>query len=188
VTSRDLDHPTRDLDEASRPRVAMGVPLTPAQQTPGRHLRMIHDALRRELAELRDRVAAVERGDAGIGDVRRSISHLTMRTSDETLGSFCGQYCQILTLHHTIEDRHLFPAVAAHAAFRPVTEKLAAEHVTIHEVLVDLDAAVLRVEDDARSFDVLRRLVDELAAMLTSHLTYEEDELAEPLGLFGIGV
>jgi Hemerythrin HHE cation binding domain len=188
MTSRDLEQPVRDLDEASRPRVAMGVPLTPAQQAPGRHLRMIHDALRRELAELRGRVAAVERGESGIGDVRQSISHLTMRTTYETLGSFCGQYCQIVTLHHTIEDRHLFPAVAAHAAFRPVTDRLAAEHVTIHEVLVDLDAAVLRVEDDAAAFDRLGRLVDELATLLLSHLTYEEDELSEPLGLFGIGV
>jgi hypothetical protein len=166
----------------------MGVPLTPQQRVPGQHLRMIHDALRRELAELQGRVAAVERGEAGIGDVRQSISHLTMRTTYETLGSFCGQYCQVVTLHHTIEDRYMFPAVAAHAAFRPVTDKLAAEHVTIHEVLVDLDAALLRLEDDEASFRRVSALVDELAAMLLSHLTYEEDQLAEPLGLFGIGV
>jgi hemerythrin-like domain-containing protein len=111
-----------------------------------------------------------------------------MRTTFETLGSFCGQYCQVVTLHHTIEDRYLFPAVAAHAAFRPVADQLAAEHVTIHEVLVDLDAAVLHLEDDEASFRRLRARVDELAEMLLSHLTYEEDELSEPLGLFGIGV
>ncbi len=177
-----------DWDEATRPRAARDRRPPEGHGTgQGAHLRLIHDLFRRELAaivQVRDDVKA---GRAGPGELRSQINVMTLRRGYEQFGSFCAQYCRAVTMHHSIEDRHLFPQLrSVDGELGPVLDRLEQEHLVIHGVLVDLDLASVDLAsgDLARgdeTFDEVDRLVDLLAARLLSHLDYEEDELVDPL-------
>lgn len=178
----------RDLDEATRPRAARGVPLRPDQQTPGRHLRAIHDNFRQELAGLLHAVEAVRRGEATTGDVRDAVHRLSWRQHRQDLGSFCGQLCRFVTMHHTIEDQAMFPAVAALPGYGPVVERLMDEHHVVHERLVDIDDVLVRMHTEDAAFEDLAAAIGGLSAVLLSHFRYEEDEMGEAMGLAGLMV
>ena len=174
------------IDDATRPRRARGLELTFAQQLPGQHLRAIHDVFRGDLRALLDRVEEVRRGDATVAALRAAVNHLTGRRTQETLGGFCAQFCSFVTLHHTLEDQSMFPAVAGLPDYAPVAERLAEEHVVIHAHLLRIDAVLRRLEGEPHAFDELDTAVAALDEDLLSHFTYEETELAEPLGLLGM--
>ena len=173
------------IDDATRPRRARGLTLSFAQQLPGRHLRAIHDVFRGDLRVLLDRLEEVRRGEASVADLRAAVHHLTGRQSLETLGGFCAQFCSFVTMHHTIEDQAMFPAVAGLPDYAPVAQRLAQEHVVIHAHLVRVDEVLLRLDGYPDAFAELQVAVAALAEDLLSHFTYEETELAEPLGLLG---
>src|SRR5262249_10054720 len=99
------------------------------------------------------------------------------------LGSFCAQYCRIVTAHHTIEDQYMFPGLwREQESLAPVLERLHWEHEVIAAVLDRFDLALVAMMNDARQIDGVRHVADELHAPLLSHLAYEEDELLGPLG------
>jgi hypothetical protein len=173
------------IDDATRPRSSRGLELSFVQQLPGQHLRAIHDVFRGDLRVLRDRLEEVRRGEATVADLRAAVHHLTGRQSLETLGGFCAQFCGFVTLHHTIEDQAMFPAVAGLPDYAPVARRLAEEHLVIHAHLVRIDEVLLRLDGDLDAFAELDEAVAGLAEDLLSHFTYEETELAEPLGLLG---
>ena len=177
--------PTAALNEATRPTVRLGLSLSPAQQAAGSHLRQIHDAFRAELAALESRVDAVRTGEASAADVRAAVNQLGGATG-LTLGQHCAQLCRFVTMHHSLEDSAVFPALGAHAKVRPVVERLAEEHVVIHEHLEYVDSLAARLDAEPAVLGELDEAVDAFAAVLRSHFTYEEDELKEPLGLLGI--
>ncbi len=128
---------------------------------------------------VRDEVKA---GRAGVGELRSQINAMTLRQGYEQFGSFCAQYCRAVTMHHSIEDRHLFPQLRnLDGELGPVLDRLEQEHLLIHGVLVDLDLASVDLARGVETFDVVDRLVDLLATRLLSHLDYEEDELVGPL-------
>ncbi len=180
-----LDDPDRaertiDWDESTRPRVTPATDLLASGM--GEHLVLIHDMFRRELdaiCEVRDRVRA---GVDDIAALRAQIQGLTLRQAFEQFGAFCAQYCQAVNAHHSIEDAHMFPALRrAEGDLAPVIDRLGEEHVTIHQVLVDLDRAAVVLARTGDGFDDVDRLVDVLASGLRSHLTYEESQLVAPL-------
>ena len=177
--------PTAALDEATRPTVRLGLSLTPQQQAAGLHLRQIHDAFRAELTALESRVDEVRRGEASAADVRAAV-HQFGGATGLTLGQHCAQLCQFVTMHHSLEDSAMFPALGAHAKVRPVVERLAEEHVVIHEHLVHVDELAARLDAEPTVLPELDEAVAAFAAVLRSHFSYEEDELSEPLGLLGI--
>ncbi|MQA87611.1 MAG: LLM class flavin-dependent oxidoreductase [Streptosporangiales bacterium] len=147
----------------------------------------IHDHLRGELAQLRDTVQAVAEGSANPGAARSLINRMTMRQNYWTLGAFCAAYCRVLSIHHAIEDEHMFVSLRrADEGLSPVLERLGQEHEVIAELLSDLDAALVAMVEDPGGLDAVRRAVDELSEVLLSHLAYEEDELLEPIGRYGI--
>ena len=161
-----------------------------------RSLVQIHDHLRGELNQIRQAAVEVGAGKLDPGQARDLINRMTMRQNRWTLGSFCAAYCRVVTIHHTIEDSSMFPALAAVAPeLDPVLDRLAAEHEVIADVLDRFDRALvlLVVEGpagdgaaDAASPDgpaEIARLAAELSDLLLSHLAYEEDELAQGLGL-----
>ena len=171
---------TVDWDESTRPRV------TPESDQPasgmGEHLVLIHDMFRRELdaiCEIRDRVRG---GADDIGALREQINALSLREAFEQFGAFCAQYCRAVNAHHSIEDTHMFPALRrADDRLAAVIDRLGEEHVTIHQVLVDLDRAAVELAMTGEGFEEVDRLVDVLASGLRSHLTYEESQLVAPL-------
>lgn len=152
----------------------------------GKHLIDVHDMLRRELAELRDLVAQVRDGALAAGDARSALNVMAMRQNDWTLGAFCARYCNVVTQHHGLEDSAVFPHLAqSDASLAPVIDRLAEEHLVIHDAIEGVDRALVAHINEPADFAPLQRAIDVLSDALLSHLSYEEDELVEPLARLG---
>ncbi|QKE83045.1 LLM class flavin-dependent oxidoreductase [Arthrobacter sp. NEB 688] len=177
-------------DEASRPRypdIADSSGYTEAQLAVPRHLVDVHDHLRSELAQVRDVVDQVARGMLSVGSARSAVNAMTMRQNQWTLGAYCESYCRIVTGHHSLEDASIFPHLRwTDPAAAPVIARLEEEHEVIHDVLDDVDRALVAlVADEPGAMDRLRHVVDVLTDTLLSHLAYEERELMHPLARHG---
>ncbi len=101
---------------------------------------------------------------------------LQLRTS-------CLQTCGLIHAHHGAEDALLFPAVreaAPHLA--AAVDKLESDHRTISQVLDRVEAATDALDTDhPRARHRLVAALDELAAPLLAHLSFEEQSLAPVL-------
>ena len=62
---------------------------------------------------------------------------MTMRQNNWTLGAYCESYCRIVTGHHTLEDRSVFPHLRRSRARRSArcSTGSSEEHDVIHDVL-----------------------------------------------------
>jgi len=180
-------------DEASRPRYpvrpdpAEQASYGPAQLAVPRHLKDVHDHLRAELTQVRDVVEQVVRGHLAVGSARSAVNAMTMRQNNWTLGAYCESYCRIVTGHHGLEDTGIFPHLrASDPDAAPVLDRLEEEHEVIHDVLDDVDRALVAlVADEPGALDRLQHVVDLLTDTLLSHLAYEESELLHPLARHG---
>jgi hemerythrin-like domain-containing protein len=176
-------------DEASRPRGPVPDPgraYTPHEQASGQHLIDVHDGLRAELARLRELVDQVTTGRTDPGAARDHINQMTIRQNNWTVGAYCESYCRIVTLHHTLEDRSVFPHLrAADPRLAPVIDRLEQEHVAIHGVLEEVDRALVAFVSAPDGDKQLAEAADLLTDTLLSHLAYEERELVEPLARLG---
>jgi alkanesulfonate monooxygenase SsuD/methylene tetrahydromethanopterin reductase-like flavin-dependent oxidoreductase (luciferase family) len=159
---------------------------TAHEQAAGQHLVDVHDALRSELAQLRDLVEQVAGGHVGVGEARSHIATMTLRQNNWTLGVYCASYCRIVTGHHGLEDRSVFPHLrASDPRLAPVIDRLESEHHVIAEVLERVDRALVALVSQPDGQSQLRAAVDLLTDTLLSHLSYEERELVEPLARLG---
>ena len=148
----------------------------------GQHLVDVHDGLRQELDQLRGMVAQVIDGSTTPGAARSAINAMTMRQNNWTLGAYCQSYCRVVTLHHSLEDRALFPRLRrAEPGLTPVIDRLVEEHEHIAEALDQVDAALVALVEQRGTATGLQRVVDGLTDALLSHLAYEESKLVEPL-------
>jgi alkanesulfonate monooxygenase SsuD/methylene tetrahydromethanopterin reductase-like flavin-dependent oxidoreductase (luciferase family)/hemerythrin-like domain-containing protein len=190
--------PWREDDRPSRAQpspAAYATTYTAAQQANPQHLLDIHDHLRQELAQVRDVIEQVRRGLLGIGAARSIINTMAMRQNNWTLGAYCESYCRVVTGHHTLEDRSVFPHLRrADPDLAPVLERLEQEHHVVADVLEQLDEALVGlvgagegVPAATAALDELQRAVDLLTDTLLSHLAYEERELFHPLARHGFG-
>jgi len=175
----------RMWDETTRPTGPAPDPdraYTAAQRASGQHLIDVHDHLRSELATLRDLIEQVAAGLTEPGAARSAINAMTLRQNNWTLGTYCESYCRVVTTHHTLEDTALFPRLRrAESGLVPVVDRLAEEHLVIHDVLERVDRALVGLVTDEKDIDAVRAEVDLLTDTLLSHLAYEERELVEPL-------
>ena len=132
----------------------------------GQRLIEIHDWLREELARVREELAT---GPSRLEtDVR----------------AHCAAFCSTVHQHHAGEDGMVFPALAEHAPeLRGTLAKLAEDHLLIADVLTRLDALLTTTSPDAGADELahVRAEVDGLAAILESHLAYEERTIIEAL-------
>ncbi len=176
------------IDDSTRPRVAGSVELTPRQRLGGDHLRMVHDHFRQQLDTLTRAVGSVQDGAGDLDDVRAGVHGLAPSLTAQQVAGLCGQVCRFLTMHHTLEDQSMFPAVATLEAYAPVAARLAEEHLVIHEHLERVDDLAVAVHSDPSRVAELAAAVGDLRRDLESHFAYEETEMAEPLGLLGLGV
>jgi alkanesulfonate monooxygenase SsuD/methylene tetrahydromethanopterin reductase-like flavin-dependent oxidoreductase (luciferase family)/hemerythrin-like domain-containing protein len=173
------------LDEAVRPRLPKEAnPVVTAngarsQQT----LLGVHEHLRRELDQIREAAAQVAAGTLEPAAARSLINSLTIRQNFWALGSFCAQYCRVVTIHHTIEDQHLFPGLwREQEALGPVLDRLHEEHEIIAAVIDRFDHALTAMVNAPDGVVQVQHVADELHDALLSHLAYEEEELLGPLG------
>jgi hypothetical protein len=154
----------------------------------GQHLIDIHDGLRAELRQVRDLMEQVLEGATTPGAARSELNRMTMRQNSWTLGTYCQSYCRFVAGHHGLEDRSVFPHLRrGDRRLEPVLDRLEEEHRVIHDVLEDVDAALVElVREDGDGGARLRRAVDVLTDTLLSHLAYEERELVEPIARLGL--
>ena len=176
------------IDDSTRPRVAGSVDLTSRQRLAGDHLRMVHDHFRMQLRQLTGAVEELRDGAGEVGEVRETLHRLAPALTAQQVSGLCRQVCRFLTMHHTIEDQSMFPAVATLEAYAPVAARLAAEHVDIHAHIERVDDLALAVRADPSRVAELVTAVADLRHDLESHFTYEEIEMTEPLGLLGLGI
>jgi len=88
----------------------------------------------------------------------------------------CMTFCSVLTAHHEAEDDGGFPVLAKHyPELRPVLTELSHDHRQVAEVLTRLG------ELSTMAAEVARRELDTLAALLETHLVYEEKKLVAAL-------
>lgn len=179
------------LDDSTRPRAPKLDALTPAQKMPGRHLRMIHNHLRQNVAALREMVDKAAEGRMSPEEIEEEAEALTMVSNYRQFGNLCGQHCQIVHTHHSIEDAHIFPALSEKGeAWKKVADRLVEEHKVVHALLLKLVDALnaLAQNPTSANFNAAREINDALERVLLSHLGYEEEEIGDALGYFGIGV
>ncbi|HEX9066531.1 MAG TPA: LLM class flavin-dependent oxidoreductase [Streptosporangiaceae bacterium] len=168
-------------------------PAAPAGQVPsargraaGQHLAEIHDHLRQELDVIRDLVRQVSQGSLAAGSARAALNEMTMRQNNWTLGAYCAAYCGLVTQHHGLEDQAVFPYLRrSDPGLAPVIDRLEAEHVIIHQVIEDVDRALVRLVREPDGLGELAEAVDVLTDTLLSHLAYEEEQITGTLERFG---
>jgi hemerythrin-like domain-containing protein len=175
------------LDDATRPPAPKLPDLKPYQKQAGEHLKQVHDHLRDNMKTLRVLIERAAKGQATVADVAAATDDMTMLANFRRFGNLCGQHCQIVNTHHSIEDAAVFPAIAAQGeAFRKVADRLRAEHVVVHELLVRLVGALnaLAEAPGADTFADAKTIYEALERVLLSHLGYEEDAIGDALGYF----
>lgn len=152
----------------------------------GQHLVDVHDMLRSELNELRDLVARVREGALSAGEARAALNEMALRQNDWTLGAFCARYCAVVTQHHGLEDDAIFPhLVRSDPSLGPVVQQLVDEHLVIHDAIQGVDRALVDHIGAPEDYRPLQAALDFLTDALLSHLSYEEEEIVEPLARYG---
>jgi len=179
----------RFWDESTRPSAQRDDTslYTPDQQAAGRHLVDVHDGLRAELERIHDLLEQVGRGEADPRAVRSLLNRMTIRQNNWAVGVHCQAYCRILTGHHTLEDRGIFPHLGRRdPQLDAVLHRLEEEHEVIADLLDRVDETLVALvgAGDA-ALDRVRAAMDVLTDALLSHFAYEERELIEPLARFG---
>lgn len=178
-------------DPATRPVAPRLAGLTERQKAPGRHLKAIHDHQRQNMALLREIIARARAGALPEGGAEAALAGLGWLQNLRSFGALCGQHCQIVHMHHSIEDAHVFPALSEAAeGFRAVVRRLEEEHEAVHGLLLRLVGELNALHDrqTPEAFEAAVQTYGALEGFLLSHLGYEEDSIGDALGYFEIGV
>ena len=150
--SHDVSSDDPTWDETTRPTLAEpgDAPYSTTQLATADHLVQVHDHLRSELERLQGLVDEVRRGLLGAGGARAEVHAMSLRQNNWTLGAYCQSYCGFVNGHHSLEDASVFPHLRrAEPGAAPVLDRLAAEHVTIHHHLDDVDRVLVTLVRDA---------------------------------------
>jgi iron-sulfur cluster repair protein YtfE (RIC family) len=175
------------LDDTRRPKAPKIAGLSAQQRAHGRRLRWFHNMHRAQLDEVRDAMMAFD-----AEGLRDKVAALAMSANYRRFGNLCGEECQMLSGHHGIEDAHMFPILhsAGGAGLRKVVERLMAEHLVVHELIEELEAAaeVLTRLPTVENFAAAKEAFSDLEKCVKSHFGYEETELEEALGFIDVGI
>jgi len=177
------------LDDATRPAPPKLEGLRPEHKHAGEHLKQVHNHLRDNMKTLRVLIERAARGEMKAGEVEQATGEMEMLANFRRFGTLCGQYCQFVHGHHSLEDQMLFPAIAAQGTvFKKIADRLQAEHVVVHELLVRLVDALntLAADPNRENFETTTTIYEALEGVLLSHLGYEEDAIGDAIGYFGV--
>jgi hypothetical protein len=178
------------LDDATRPEAPVLENLSESEMRPGQHLAMVHDHQRQNMQVLRNLIDAARGGALTAANLDGALDGLSLLENYRRFGNLCGQHCQIVHTHHSIEDSYVFPELSAKAeAFRRVVARLVEEHEVVHALLVRLfDELSLLVEaPETSAFETAVATYNKLETLLLSHFAYEERSIGPALGRFRIG-
>ncbi len=67
----------------------------------------------------------------------------------------------------------------------PVLDRLAAEHLEIHDAIEAVDTELVKHMNEPTHFEGIERAIEALSDALLTHFTYEEEKLVEPLSKYG---
>jgi hypothetical protein len=149
----------------------------------------VHQHLREELDQLRDVLRQVAGGRVTPAGARSHLHQMTMRQNYWAFGAFCASYCRVVTVHHAIEDAHLFRDLRrADPSLEPVLERLSAEHEAIAALITGVDTALVTMIGEPGGLGEAEAAVERLAGALLPHLKDEEDQLLGPIARLGIPV
>jgi hypothetical protein len=177
------------LDDSTRPLAPSIEGASDLHRAHGKRLTLFHRYHLQQLAQLRRALDELEKGMGDAAALAEQVGSMAMIENYRRFGSLCGQECQLLTLHHTIEDQEIFPQLRNTSdGLRKVIDRLSAEHLIVHELLVRLQEATRRFaqEPGEAALASLRRVYEALERVVISHFGYEERELEEALGFYGI--
>jgi iron-sulfur cluster repair protein YtfE (RIC family) len=174
------------LDNTMRPKAPKFEDVKPAQLHSGQRLRLFHNLHRDQLRQVHDAMLKLDQ------DLFDKIANLALRDHIKSFGNLCGQECQMLTGHHGIEDAYIFPPLhrRGDSPMKKVVERLAAEHLVIHDLIEDLDTAARQAQatPGTAAYTNLKSAFTNLHEAVLSHFGYEETELAEALGVYGVEI
>ena len=144
-------------------------------------LLFIHGMIRQSLDTVMALVEQVT-GGAPVEEIKARLEDLASTSLLWRLRESCMQYCYFVHLHHNHEDAQWFPALRdANPQLHPVIDRLEADHRLVSEYLDDVEEATRRIIDHESARADLAKKLRRLAEHLTSHLDYEETNLAPTL-------
>jgi hypothetical protein len=178
-------------DDSTRPKAPTIDWVTDRHRRQGRRLALFHEMHLRELALVKTAMDRVFDGSGSAQTLVLTISSMQMVANMRLFGTMCGQACAMLTGHHSIEDQWVFPALENRTdGLNKVIERLRAEHLVIHQLLVQMEAAAhtLITEPGTANAASLQLEFNRLHAFVISHFGYEQTELEEALGFYGVEI
>jgi iron-sulfur cluster repair protein YtfE (RIC family) len=176
-------------DDSTRPKAPKIDGITPAQRRLGKRLALIHNHHPEQMNQVRWVMEQVEAGAESAAALLDAISSMQMAANYRLFGNLCGRECQMLTLHHTIEDESIFPVLQQGSeGLRKVVDRLSQEHSIIHRLLQALEANARKAarEPGRETFAELKAAFLALERFVRSHFGYEQEELEEALGHFAV--
>lgn len=186
--------PLADLvvNDGTRPSAPAFNVVREGQRDAGRHLAAIHRHYLMDMARIMAVLRRIEAGDAPTEELHQIVLAADMSQNLRAFGNLCGQECQVLTMHHNIEQQAIFPQLEStgNAGLRAVVKRLREEHKIVHELLERLASAAHKLisEPTEDGFAQARAIFVQLEAQVRSHFRYEETELADALGVFGVRI
>ena len=188
------DTPLADLtvEFGTRPEMPAMPEATDADRRMGRRLAAIHRMHLNDVGRIGIVLDQIEAGEASGSDLTDALSSAEFAQNVRQFGSLCGRECKVLTYHHDAEEFSLFPQLAQNGddALRAVVAQLMEEHKVVHELLVRLERAAMALmfEVDQEKFNEARAVFRQLDTVMRSHFGYEETQLEEAIGVYGVGV
>ncbi|MFK7838354.1 MAG: hemerythrin domain-containing protein, partial [Sulfitobacter sp.] len=176
-----------NVETGTRPSAPALPNVTAAQRAKGRHLAAIHAHYLQDMARLAAVIDRIEAGDTPPAHLAQIVLATDMAQNFAAFGNLCGQGCQMLTMHHNIEEHHMFPEIEGKAApFAAIIARLRDEHKVVHELLNRLAACAERLtaSPDADGFAQTRATFQALHRAIQSHFGYEERELEAAIGVY----
>lgn len=175
------------VEFGTRPKAPKLANVTDMQRRKGRQLAAIHRHYLQDMARLSTVIDRIEAGDAPPAHLAQIVLASDMSQNFAAFGNLCGQSCQMLAMHHNIEQHHMFPEIEDKApAFAALIARLRAEHEVVHELLNRLAACSQRLTQspDAEGFAETRATFAALLRAIQSHFGYEERELEWAIGVY----
>ena len=180
------------VDYGTRPTMPAMPEATDGDRLTGRRLAAIHRMHLNDVGRIGIVLDRIEAGEASGKDLSEALTNAEFAQNVRQFGSLCGRECKVLNMHHDAEEYMLFPELATKGndALRAVVARLVEEHKVVHELLVRLERAAMALmfEVDAEKFNAARAVFRQLETVLHSHFGYEETQLEEAIGVYGVGV
>ena len=176
-----------DVEAGTRPQAPKLENVTKAQRAKGQHLAAIHAHYLSDMARISMVIDRIEAGDTPPAHLAQIVLASDMAQNFAAFGNLCGQGCQMLAMHHNIEEHHMFPEIEGKAApFAALIARLREEHKVVHELLDRLANCAERLvnQPDADGFAETRATYRALHRAIQSHFGYEERELEAAIGVY----